>query len=141
MRTGLSSAVVKVGDGRGFIIRHRVKIRPSKIPGLRMRKFSERCLVVTASHCLPKLPPACSASYEEERSFRLLGTLDGKPNILAECLFVNPVADIAVLGAPDGQTFFDEAAAYDELTEDAPFFRIGEPDIPAFVSGPIDSEV
>ena len=80
---------------------------------------------MTAAHCLPKLPPAFAASFEQDRSYRLLGTLDGsRVGILAECLFVNPVADIAVLGPPDGQTFFDEAVAYDELTEDAPFLRI-----------------
>jgi Trypsin-like peptidase domain len=101
--------VVRVGDGRGFIINHRAKGR----------------LVITAAHCLPKLPPAHAASFAYERAFELLGTLDGsKTSVWAECLFVNPVADVAVLGCPDNQELFDQAAVYDELTEGAPFLRI-----------------
>ena len=35
----------------------------------------------------------------------------------AECLFVDPIADIAVLGRPDDQAFPVEFLAYDELVE------------------------
>jgi len=46
----------------------------------------------------------------------------------AECLFVDPIADIAVLGCPDGQTEYpDEAEAYDELIDDAPVVSIAKP--------------
>jgi hypothetical protein len=37
---------------------------------------------------------------------------------VAECEFVDPVADITVLCSPDNQSLFDEADAYDALVED-----------------------
>jgi len=50
--------------------------------------------------------------YVEETTYkRLLGPLGGKRTVWAECRFVDPIADIAVLGQPDNQTFFAEAAA------------------------------
>jgi hypothetical protein len=102
--------VIKVGDGRGFIIEHRA-----------------RRLVITAAHCLPELPPAHAASAPWDRSYRLLGTLDGREaRILTECLFVNPVADLAVLGSPDVQECYEEAAAYDRLAEETSFLQIDE---------------
>ncbi|MFZ3333588.1 MAG: trypsin-like peptidase domain-containing protein [Candidatus Acidiferrales bacterium] len=92
-----------------------------------MKKFLEDRLVITAAHCLPRMPPAHAAAYDSERTYKLLGTLDGtKKDILTECLFVNPVRDIAVLGCADDQTFEDAAEAYDELTEHAPFLRIAK---------------
>jgi hypothetical protein len=33
----------------------------------------------------------------------MLGPLDGEPSIWAECLFVDVIADLAVLGPPDKQ--------------------------------------
>jgi Trypsin-like peptidase domain len=130
------ACVVRVGDGRGFIIEQRVKRRPlpprlrKRWPSLgRWHKYITRRLVVTAAHCLPKLPPACVASYTWERTYtNLLGTLSGKKtSVSAECLFVDPVADIAVLGSPDSQEMYDQADAYDALTEEAPILRIGKP--------------
>jgi hypothetical protein len=35
--------------------------------------------------------------------------------VWAECLFVDPIADIAVLGQPDSQALSEEADAYNEL--------------------------
>src|SRR2546430_297193 len=92
----------------------------------RVRKRSRR-VVVTAAHCLPNLPPAHASSYTEDRTYpKLLSSLDGaKKDIWAECMFVNPVADIAVLGKPDDQVVPDEADAYDALAENAPVFKIG----------------
>ena len=85
MRLPNPKCVVKVGAGRGFVMEPR-------------GSFGRR-VIVTAAHCLPKLPPACTASYTEERTYRnLVGSFDGpKGNVCAECLFVDPVADIAVL--------------------------------------------
>jgi hypothetical protein len=124
-------SVVKIGDGRGFVISHRVKIRPlpsSQIPGNKFRilPFREDRLVVTAAHCLPEWPPASAATLSEERTWKLLGTLDGhKKGILVECLFVNPIADIAVLGCPDSQMSGEFYDLYCELTEAVDPFRIG----------------
>jgi hypothetical protein len=76
-------------------------------------------LVVTAAHCLPQLPPAHGCSYLAEKTYpSLLGLLSDKENaISAECLFVNPVGDIAVLGCPDDQEFVDEAEKYDAFIQ------------------------
>ena len=115
--------VIKVGDGRGFIIPHRVKVQRTGVPkslAIEQLPFMERRLLVTAAHCLPHLPPAHAMSYTQERTYaNLLGTVGGGKNtVCAECLFVDPIADIAVLGGPDNQD------AYDVLVEDAPVVRI-----------------
>lgn len=120
--------VVKVGGGRGFLIEHRIRI-----PACRVNKTSypshvvKEKLIVTAAHCLPQLPPAHALSYTEDRTYmNLLGRLDGAKNkVSSECLFVDPVADIAVLGAPDNQVFYDEVEGYDALVDDAPTLSIG----------------
>jgi hypothetical protein len=120
--------VVKVGDGRGFIVEYRVNTSAfPKHPKIRFQKFIRHRVVVTAAHCLPNLPPAHPAAYSEERTFpKLLGSLDGKKkDIWTECLFVDPVADIAVLGTPDTQELFEQADAYEALT-DGPMLRIAE---------------
>ena len=39
--------------------------------------------------------------------------------VWAKCLFADPVADIAVLGAPDDQELNSEAAAFEALLEGA----------------------
>lgn len=49
----------------------------------------------------------------------------------AECLFIDPVGDIAVLGEPDNQSLAKQAEAYYELVDALPSFRIG--DIPRAV--------
>src|SRR5829696_1886489 len=73
-------------------------------------------VVVTAAHCLPFFPPCYSASHQEERTYKsLLGRIGEATTIWAECLFADPVADIAVLGPPDTQVLSDHADAYEEL--------------------------
>lgn len=102
------SAVVTVGSGRGFVVE-----------GVQER------LAVTAAHCLPSdedgrllLPPSHGASYSHERTYaKLLGPLGSTPTLEVECLFVDPIADIAVLGSPDNQVRCDEATAYEELVD------------------------
>lgn len=108
----LKQAVVRVNGGRGFII-----------------EADKRRLVITAAHCLPTPPPCHGGSYTEERTYaKLLGKLGGsEPTVWAECLFADPIADIAVLGSPDNQALYDEALDYEALTEDVPFLPIGEP--------------
>ena len=128
------SCVIKVGQGRGFVIAHRRKLsKPPglRLPGLRLRAFVDDRLVITAAHCLPKFPRAYSAEFCELRTYRnLLGSLannrNGKKNdVCAECLFADPIADIAVLGCPDGQALGDEADAYNVFTEKVTPLRIG----------------
>jgi hypothetical protein len=119
-----SKAVVKVGRGRGFVIEHRAEFAPFKVE----RRFLHHRLVVTAAHCLPDLPPCFGASHYHERTYPdLLGTLDArKPEVWAECLFADPIADIAVLGSPDCQLMYDEAESYGALTNEASTLRIGK---------------
>jgi hypothetical protein len=112
----LAQGVIKVGDGRGFII-----------------EANENRLVVTAAHCLPYFPPpAAGAGYDERTYQNLLGVIDGEPSVWCELLFADPVADIAVLGAPDGQALYDQHDAYLALTNDVqhsglPILRVSSP--------------
>jgi hypothetical protein len=122
--------VIKVGNGRGFIVENGVEPPPLPLRlaqhGLGQVSSLRYRLIVTAAHCLPYLPPAHGAAYSSERAYTgLLGSLDGsKKDVWAECLFVNPVADVAVLGSPDEQQLPDKADAYSALTDDAPILRI-----------------
>src|SRR5437868_5530405 len=103
-------AIIKVGDGRGFVVEAHT----------RRERF-----VITAAHCLPHLPPAHAASYAEDRTYaKLLGPIGESPTVWAECVFVDPVADIAVLSAPDGQALFDECADYERLVDGRPALRV-----------------
>jgi hypothetical protein len=105
-----STAVVTVGDGRGFVIEH-----------------DAARYVITAAHCLPHLPPANLASYQWERTYgKLLAPVGGEPAVWAECLFVDPIGDIAVLGQPDDQALPDEADGYDELVDNAVPLPVGD---------------
>jgi hypothetical protein len=96
--TDSTAGIITVGDGRGFVI-----------------ESARGRLVITAGRCLPSLP-LCNGNTAERTYRALLGPLGGVPSVSAECLFVNPVADIAVLGPPDGQKLLDQADVYDELT-------------------------
>jgi hypothetical protein len=120
----LRKAVVRVGDGRGFVVERRNYLG------------DEERVIITAAHCLPRLPPyehllalptPHPARYLDEETYqRLLGPLGAEPAVWATCLFVDPVADIAVLGQPDNQALFDQADAYDQLVEDAEPMRVAD---------------
>src|SRR5215472_851248 len=101
--------VIQVGDGRGFVVEGR---------------DGNRC-VITAGHCLPHLPQACSYDDDGRVYPNLLGPIGGESTVWAECLFVDPVADIAVLGAPDYERLPDEAAAYRAFVERIDPLRVG----------------
>jgi hypothetical protein len=123
-----TGCVVRVDGGRGFIVVHRVKVQT----GPRGRKFvsvSENRLVVTAAHCLPHLPQTHAPSSYIDRTYEdLLTSLNGnEKNVWAECLFADPVADIAVLGCPEEQELDEQASAYDSLTKGVSFLSIGKP--------------
>jgi hypothetical protein len=78
-------------------------------------------VIVTAAHCLPPLKYTPDASHDQwEWTFPdVLAPLGKQPAIMTECLFVDPVADLAVLGPPDDQELSDEAHAYETLVEAA----------------------
>jgi hypothetical protein len=111
----MKAAVLRVGDGRGFVVERRG-----------YRNHEER-IVITAAHCLAYsrlangsegLPPSHPGRYLDEETYRdLLGRLRAKPTVWATCLFVDPIADIAVLGPPDSQELSEHADSYDRLLE------------------------
>jgi hypothetical protein len=123
----LKSAVVRVGDGRGFVVEGAQEIAGAAGDPRRVR-FGRRRYVITAAHCLPFLPPCHGFSYLEERTYQdLLGPLDGACTVWAECMFVDPVADIAMLAEADGQELFDQSEKYQELIEPALPLPIADP--------------
>jgi trypsin-like peptidase len=106
-------SVLRVGDGRGFVV-----------------EGENDRLVITAAHCLPFFPPCRSFSYIDELTYRdLLGELDSEPTVWTECLFVDPVGDIAVLGPPDSQELREQDDRYQSLL--AALEPIGIADAPA----------
>ena len=123
------AGVVTVGTGRGFVVEGR---------GVWDRRY-----IITAAHCLPerpdgqKLPPPHGASYLTDRTYaNLLAPLGEQPSVWCECLFVDPIADIAVLGAPDYEALSHEADAYEALVGAATPLTVAEPS-----SQPIDEDV
>jgi hypothetical protein len=105
----ITRAIVKVGEGRGFVVQGRTRY------------------VITAAHCLPFQPLPHPGSYTQERTYEaLLGPIEGEQRVSAECLFVDPVADLAVLGSPDNQAMFDEAQLYVEWVETLPALRVSD---------------
>lgn len=103
-------SVITVGDGRGFVV----------------ETEREERLIITAGHCLPQLPPSHPNTHSEERTFaKLIGKLGAEPTVWVECIFMDPVADIAVLGSLDDQTYADKAKDYEALVEAAMPLPIG----------------
>jgi len=81
----LTAGVITAGSGRGFVV-----------------ECAGERLVITAAHCLPFLPPAQSFFGPKKRTYGpLLASLGNEPSAWAVCRFVDPIADIAVLGSPD----------------------------------------
>ena len=123
-----ANSVVKVGDGRGFVIKHRAKVaRPKGLPKIfKLVPFTEYQCIITAAHCLRKLPLPIALRDTPSRTYQnLIGSLDGATsNVPAECIFVDSVADIAVLGCPDDQALPDEAEAYHSFIDNLPVLRI-----------------
>jgi hypothetical protein len=102
------AAFVKVGAGRGFVV----------------KTLHER-LVVTTAQCLPHLShPDPGSDFRECTFFDLLGPLDGDLTVSTECLFVDSVADVAVLGEP--KSLLDaERDAYRAFVEASGTLEIG----------------
>jgi len=96
----LNSGVITVGHGRGFVV---------EVAGER--------LVITAAHCLPSLPPALHSFGLEARTYGpLLARRGEQPHAWAVCRFVDPIADIAVLGSPDNPYADDYKALMETAT-------------------------
>jgi hypothetical protein len=74
--------IVRVGGGCGFAI-----------------DAGGRRLILTAAHCLPRLPRANPQALGLKRSWKFVGPRGRQ--VTAACVFADPIADIAVLGVPD----------------------------------------
>jgi hypothetical protein len=108
-----ADSIIRVGEGRGFVVKD-----PEQTEGR---------LVITAAHCLPFFPPCASISSLEERTYQaLLGPLGQEPAVWAECLFVDPIGDVAVLGPPDGQELWEQCEAYETIMQALVPFSIAD---------------
>jgi hypothetical protein len=114
----IQNAVLRVGNGRGFVFESDA------------HRYTQR-YVLTAAHCLPRYPAPnrdWSSAYKN-----LLGPLGRKRRtIWAECIFVDPVADVAILGSPDNQELWQQATAYEMLMEAATPLSLG-----CYEAGPV----
>jgi S1-C subfamily serine protease len=89
--------------------------------------------IVTAARCVG-WTPECSMTLGGCLPEPIV-TADGR-KILAGPLAVEPVADLAVLGTVDDQTFSKEAAAFAAFCEDTPPVRLAIDTLKAFVPLP-----
>jgi hypothetical protein len=104
-------AVVRVGDGRGFIV-----------------EAERERWVYSAAHCLPWLPPRPdedgaraigSLGEPHEKTYaELLGSLGGATTVWTECVFCDPISDVAVLGKPHDDNRFELTEQYWKLIDD-----------------------
>lgn len=116
-------SVIRVGGGRGFVVEHRTLFEPGS--GFHRVR---RKVIVTASHRLPHAPKVLSAwDYKLATYERLLAPLGEGLSVWAECLFFDPVADVAVLGEPDSQVLGDEWDDYHALVADRRPFSLAAP--------------
>ena len=104
-------SLVRVGDGRGFVVEDQTGNR----------------FVITAAHCLPGVPAAPGFREDWAETFQnLLGPLGGVTEVCAECVFVDPIDDVAVFGSPDNQELSEQADAYEALLDAATPLAIGD---------------
>lgn len=123
-----SRSVLRVGDGRGFVV-----------------AGDGATYVVTASHCLPHLPQCGSYLTDKQTYQALLGPPGAETTpVWADCVFVDPVSDIAILGCPDrvlryvdDPAVFDQWQAYQDLVDKTVSVSIRpvEPPEPAWLFG------
>ena len=103
-------AVVAVGEGRGFVV-----------------AGDGNRYIITAARCLPFFPRCMTFSYSDERTYEaLVGPLGGKLTIWADCLFADPVGDIAVLGAVVNQARTAQWSAYQQFMEEVATLEIAD---------------
>ena len=106
-----NGAVIAVGSWHGFVVQ-----------GVYDR------FVVTAAHCLPRLPPCNVGEYDRECLYpSLLGPPGGQQTVAAACCFADPISDIAVLRAPNSVQYAVEFGQFVHLTDAATPLSIAEP--------------
>jgi hypothetical protein len=93
--------------------------------------------VLTAAHCLPKLPSAYPASYPEERtSPALLGLWGAERTLRPSVSSSDPGTDIAVLAKPGPADVTAEVEAYEALTEAVIAFKASNPPLQCDATAP-----
>src|SRR6185437_11616738 len=102
-RGGFGFARRAVHDGRSGSDQHRRTVLPRR----RARALRR--------HRQPLLAAAPGAHLAQRTFEALLGPLGGACDVWAECVYADPVADLAVLAAPDAQHFASEARNYARL--------------------------
>jgi hypothetical protein len=107
IRPNLDNAIIRVGDGRGFLVK------------LSSQQWQGSPVVITAAHCLPFIPEPDRGSNRREYTYKdLLGARgEQPPHVWATCLSVDPINDVAVLCEPDIQALGEHAAAYTAFVE------------------------
>lgn len=100
-------AIVAVGSRRGFVVQ-------------RLQRHER--LIITAAHCLPTLPTAEPFVSGPVIYSQLVGPLNDTLRVDVECLFVDPIADVAVLGPPRDDNAAD---AYATVVESGTVLQIG----------------
>jgi hypothetical protein len=105
-----TSGVIGVGAGLGFVL----EVRGNRY-------------VVTAAHCLPQLPEPNPDNDEiNELTYEnLIGRLGEIPDVSAQCVFIDPVNDVAVLEEPENQELYQQKEAFAVLTQEADAFQLG----------------
>jgi hypothetical protein len=119
-----TGAVVRVGDGRGFVI-----------AGKQSR------FVITARHCLGDFPVS-PPGYDPESNTcsDLLGPLGMARTVPARCVFADSINDLAILGPPCRGPFPEGYRRFVELTERVLPFVIEAPKTECFPCFALSSE-
>ena len=104
----IEGAIVRVGKGgRGFLV----------------EDARGECYVLTAAHCLPRLPRM--RPWEDVPYKAILGPFGRRrPTVWAQCIFVDPISDLALLAEADNQTYSAEAEKFSTLTDERPKIQI-----------------
>jgi hypothetical protein len=125
-RAGLAAKPAGGSDGRLDYIEiastsgQRARLRCEELVDLRRR------LVITAAHCLPAIPALRGERENWSETFRdLIGPLGAKASVWTECLSVDPIADIAVLGPPDNQSLPEQADACETFLASRKPLKVG----------------
>jgi hypothetical protein len=105
-----NASIVRVGDGRGFVVSGRV---------------------ITAAHCIITPEPERAGGWTENNLRQnILGKLSKPNNVWAQIEVFSAMDDLAVLCEPDNQEISEECERYRKLIEPSFGFRIGATPLP-----------
>jgi hypothetical protein len=142
----VTAGIVAVGEARGFVVEVQYPINAllragdATPPEFDTERMVTERMIVTAAHCFwhlfpPVLHPHPHPLAADERTDRWVGPRDSVVRFPAECVFIDRVADVAIVCAPDSQDRrfgpvddddIDESAAFAEIVDSATPLRIGD---------------